>query len=713
MTDRAMPSISSREWRLRFIDAIITEPGGAADIINVVYEPGLVSVIVVNYRTEQYLAECLRSVRQQDYARIELVLVNNGSPEFDPSIRDEFQPEVSLENPRNLGFARANNQGILRSRGEYVLLLNADAWLEPGFITCAVKEFGRDASIGTVVPRIHVGGNPLKVETTGHLLRTDFTAAHRDHLAPAALAEPGEGFVFGGTAACIVYRRQMLEAVRFGDEFFDEAFFAYYEDVDLDLRAQMVGFKAWYQPQLTAHHIGAGSGGRKSRRLRLIAEKNRYLTLAKCLTAADWLPSLPQLALYEVYHFLKDLTAPYLFLALFSYLYQLPRALRKRLELQRRRVLPPRELRKLLTSRFGRKPYPAPAATDEHAINASVVVINYNGLEHTRRCLDGLAAQDYHGFETIVVDNGSEGGEAAAVEREYPAVRVVQTGVNTGFAGGANAGYLAARGKYLILLNNDAVPEPGFVRELVEAIEKTGADAGCGVLLEGDAPPTNDTLNLLGRNISAVFGEQALTFYPSGGAAIIRTESVMRLGVELFDPGYFIYHEDVNLGFRIRLAGGEVIKIPQARARHEGGATTRKLPYSRVRYYQTRNRLLNRVLYYEAATLLKLLPLCLGECITHHLSALVNPRELAAVLSVDGFMLANFFGILAERRRLGALRHSRPLAKIANGPTRDREFTHFLSGRLTASKGGILNALSLSWLRLVGLECWESWQQSL
>jgi GT2 family glycosyltransferase len=678
-----------------------------------VYEPGLVSVIVVNYRTEKYLAECLRSVRQQDYARIELVLVNNGSPEFALSVCDEFHPEVFLENPRNLGFARANNQGILHSRGEFVLLLNADAWLEDGFVSRAVEEFARDASIGTVVPRIHLWRDPHTVESTGHLMRTDFTAAHRDHFAPAALAEPSSGFVFGGTAACIVYRRQMLEAVRFRDEFFDEGFFAYYEDVDLDLRAQLVGFKAWYQPQLVAHHIGAGSGGRKSRRLRLVAEKNRYLSLAKCLTAADWLPSLPQLALYEVYHFLKNLAAPYLFLAIFGYLYYLPRALRKRLELQRRRVLPPRELRKLLAPRFGRKSRLVKTAASEYATTASVVVINYNGLADTRKCLDGLAEQDFPDFETIVVDNGSANDEAVAIGYEYPTVRVVQTGVNTGFAGGANAGFIAARAKYVVLLNNDAVPEPGFLRELVGAMEKTGADAGCGVLLEGDAPTTNDTLNLLGRSIPAVFREQALTFYPSGGAAIIRAESVRKLGGELFIPGYFIYHEDVSLGFRLRMAGGEVIKIPQARARHEGGATTHKLPYSRVRYYQTRNRLLNRCLYYEARTLLKLLPLCIGECIVHHVSALADPRELAAVLSVDGFMLANFFGVLGERRRLGALRHSRPLAKNVNGPTRDREFTHLLSGRLTASEGGVLNTLSLGWLRLVGLECWESRRQSL
>ena len=70
-------------------------------------------------------------------------------------------------------------------------------------------------------------------------------------------------------------------------------------------------------------------------------------------------------------------------------------------------------------------------------------------------------------------------------------------------------------------------------------------------------------------------------------------------------------------------------------------------------------------------------------------------------------MLAHIPGIIAERRRLGRLRHSRPLAGAGGGYTHDRDFTHLLSGRLTARRGGLLNALSLGWLRLVGMQCWE------
>jgi GT2 family glycosyltransferase len=306
-----------------------------------VYEEGFVSVVVVNYKTDRYLDECLRSVWQQDYGELELILVNNASPDFASAVLDRHKPDVFINNPNNAGFARANNQAILKARGEFVLLLNADAKIPSNFVSAAAAEFARDAAIGTVVPRTVRWDNPDIIESTGHLLRTDFTAAHRDRDLHVVEAAREAGYVLGGTAACAVYRREMLEAVRYEDEYFDESFFAYFEDVDLDVRAQFLGWKAWHQPELVAEHVGGGSGQRHSVRLQLVAEKNRYLALAKWLTARDWLPNFPVMMAYEAYHFLRTLVRPHLFLALSSYVYYLPGIWRKRMHLQRRRIHTP------------------------------------------------------------------------------------------------------------------------------------------------------------------------------------------------------------------------------------------------------------------------------------------------------------------------------------------------------------------------------------
>ncbi len=670
--------------------------------------------MILNYKTERYLDECLRSVRQQDYARLELILVNNASPGFSREIIQRYNPDVFIDNPRNAGFARANNQAISRARGEYVLLLNADAKIPQGFINAGVAEFSRDKAIGSVVPRIVRWDNPQLIESTGHLLRTDFTAAHRDRDLHIVEASRKAGYVFGGTAACIIYRRKMLEDVRFGDEYFDESFFAYFEDVDLDVRAQLLGWKAWHQPALVAEHICGGSGERRSTRLQLIAEKNRYLALAKWLTVADWWPRLPAMAAYEAYHFLRTLARPHLFLALFSYLYYLPNTLRKRMHLQRRRKLRPAVFRSMLTSRFAdtHTERPAQAKPKEHPVTASVIVVNYNGLAHTRRCLDALSRQTFDDFENVIVDNGSDNREGEILQQEYSQARVLLAGRNTGFAGGVNLGYAAARGKYAVLLNNDAEPEPEFLAELVGAMEDSGADAGCGVLIEEGREPTNDTLSVLGRTIPGVFGDEALTFYPSGAAAILRTASIQALGGKPFDPRYFIYHEDVSLGFRIRLAGGQVIKIPQARAKHRGGATTRSLRRADVRYFQTRNRILNRLIYFESTTLLRIWPLCLAESIARHLLALASWDELKATLRTDGFLLGCFSYIARERGRQGRLRYTQPLAKRAGTPVRDRAYLHLLSGRVGA-RDSIADRLALAWLRLARLPVRENTGQRL
>ena len=101
----------------------------------------------------------------------------------------------------------------------------------------------------------------------------------------------------------------------------------------------------------------------------------------------------------------------------------------------------------------------------------SVVIANWNGRHHLERCLAALQAQTYPAFEIIVVDNGSTDGSADLVAREFPAVRLIRNGENTGFCRGNNIGVAAAGGDLIVLLNNDAELAPTFMRRLIEAAE--------------------------------------------------------------------------------------------------------------------------------------------------------------------------------------------------------------------------------------------------
>lgn len=680
----------------------------------------MVSVIVVNFRTERYLRECLASVRAQSYESIELILIDNASPGFQAGDYDDLAPDRLIHNRRNRGFAAASNQGVGEARGEFILLLNADAKIPPDFAAAGVAEFARDEDIGSVVPQILCWDDETTVESTGHLLRRDFTAAHRDHLVPVEQATADSGQVFGGTAACVLYRRAMLEQIRFRSQYFDESFFAYFEDVDLDLRASLAGWRAWYQPKLVALHIGGGSGERRRWQLRLIAEKNRYLSLMKNLTFADILPNLHYILAYELYHLVRNLAAPYVFLALGSFFRYLPSALSWRKHIQRSRRLPPAALRQLLVARFGGKARvpakaPSPVELGKHPQAhpppaVSVIVLNYNGYADTARCLQALRGQTFENFEVILVDNGSAAAEGERIQRDFREARVILALKNLGFAGGVNLGVTKARGKYLVLLNNDAEPEPGFLDELVNGLEKSGADAGCGALVSADEEPTNDALNLLGYNIKGAMGGHVASFYPSGGAAILRTSSLQKLGAEVFDSDYFIYHEDVSLGFRIRLGGGSIIKIRSARARHRGGATVSRVPRSPVRYFQQRNRVLNLLSFYGGMTLWKLVPFLILDWVGSHLRSLLSFSEFVAVLRTDLFFLTHPRYLINRRFLYGRLRHECPLAAAKRPSVKDSELTRFFSARMLPHSG-LLNRLARWYFRLVHLSFCEGWER--
>src|SRR4030095_5390109 len=103
--------------------------------------------------------------------------------------------------------------------------------------------------------------------------------------------------------------------------------------------------------------------------------------------------------------------------------------------------------------------------------DVSIVIVTWNGRQHLDTCLTGVAAQQGVAAETVLVDNGATYGSADYVRATYPWVRVVALPENRGFAGGNNAGVREARGRYVAFLNNDAVPEPGWLQALVSGID--------------------------------------------------------------------------------------------------------------------------------------------------------------------------------------------------------------------------------------------------
>jgi GT2 family glycosyltransferase len=213
----------------------------------------------------------------------------------------------------------------------------------------------------------------------------------------------------------------------------------------------------------------------------------------------------------------------------------------------------------------------------------SVVVVNWSARDQLLRCLRSLEAQSDRDFETIVVDNGSTDDSVALVRADFPWVKLVEAGANLGFAEGSNRGIEASSGKWVVTLNNDARAEQHFIRELKKATQAGGEDLGMvQACLLFDEPPyrTNSTGVLMSRDgrfvdrdfdrareESARAGE---VFCVCAGAAMYRRRMLdeVRLSSGFFDRNYFMYLEDVDLGWRCRLAGWQALYWPAARVFH-------------------------------------------------------------------------------------------------------------------------------------------------
>ena len=215
---------------------------------------------------------------------------------------------------------------------------------------------------------------------------------------------------------------------------------------------------------------------------------------------------------------------------------------------------------------------------------ASIVIPNWNGIDHLPGCLDALRAQSYRQIEVILVDNGSTDGSQAFVSGHYPEVRLVALEQNLGLTGGNNAGFEAASGEILISLNNDTEADPGFVEALVAALiehPEAGMAAAKMLLFDrrdhihsaGDGYGTDGIPFNRGvwQRDQGQFDEPGWIFGGCGGAVAYRRAMLDDIGA--FDESFFMYCEDVDLNWRAQLAGWRCWYTPQAIVYHKLSAT--------------------------------------------------------------------------------------------------------------------------------------------
>lgn len=243
-----------------------------------------VSVLVLNYNGAKFIQACLESVVAQAYPIAEVIVIDNASTDDSVAMVTAGWPDVALlEAGANLGFAGGMNLGIGKSKGELVLLLNPDVVLDPGFLGAMVGAISSDPRVGSVSGKVYklVDKEARILDTTGHVIfRNRLFTDRGDGEVDAGQYDRVEE-IFGACAGAGLYRRLMLEDVKIGDEYFDESFFLFLEDTDLNWRAQLRGWKCLYTPEAIAWHYRGGIAERKTKLVELHNYKNRYMMIIK------------------------------------------------------------------------------------------------------------------------------------------------------------------------------------------------------------------------------------------------------------------------------------------------------------------------------------------------------------------------------------------------------------------------------------------------
>ena len=324
-------------------------------------------------------------------------------------------------------------------------------------------------------------------------------------------------------------------------------------------------------------------------------------------------------------------------------------------------------------------------------MDASIVIVNYQGRGKLGRCLDALALQSGVELETIVIDNASADGSLDEAEGRA-GIMAVRNPQNVGFGRACNQGAHLARGRVLLFLNFDSVPEPGWACALVALLDaRSEAGAAQGVVLrdpEGDVNTAGNRVHYLGFGWAPQGGSPPSldaapyeTFCASGAALAVRRDVFEQVGG--FWEAMFLYQEDADLSWRIRLAGYTVLCCPAARSHHAYDFSRNPGKY----FHLERNRLLMVGANYEAGTLLRLAPaLVASQLALLGLSCLrgFGRAELKAV----GSAVAAVPEIRRQRVRVRALRK-----------LRDRVVTATLESELGPEFGDMPVRLSAPLLR--------------
>ena len=307
------------------------------------------SILILFWQSEQFLQHCLLSLQSQTFQDFEVILLDNGASQPpDPAVLAAFQSSTLklIHSETNLGFTGGNNLAARSASGEYIVLLNGDAFPEPEWLeTLHQAAFSHPGHC--FASRLIQANKPDTLDGEWNVYHVSGLAWRKNHNQPVTQTTASSRLVMSACGAASAYPRTAFEQV--GG--FDEAFFAYMEDIDLDMRLQLAGHPFLYLPEAKVRHVGSGSTGYRSDFATYYGQRNLIWAFVKNMPGFLFYLLLPAHIFYNLLYLLAGLFMPSgkaLFRGKRDALKGLPAILKKRRVIQAQRKITPWQFARLL-----------------------------------------------------------------------------------------------------------------------------------------------------------------------------------------------------------------------------------------------------------------------------------------------------------------------------------------------------------------------------
>lgn len=314
----------------------------------------MIRVIIPNYNGKEHIRECLNSLREQTVKNFTVTVVDNASEDGSDLIISQEYPEVNLiKLDKNFGFAKAVNNGIkdaLKIQDiKYIVLLNNDIRCDINFIKELTNGFISE-DIGSVASKMLNYYDNSIIDAAGDYINSRGLPTARGNGKKDSEEYDKETFVFSACAGAAAYRKEVFEKVGF----FDEDFYAYFEDVDFGFRLQLMQYKCYYNPRAICYHKREASFSKRKGLITKLCEKNLVALRFKNYPLSLLLkfqPIFTASRCVRYWRFLKNESIKTFLYALEGYFYgllELPKTLRKRREIQKKKKITNSELYNIL-----------------------------------------------------------------------------------------------------------------------------------------------------------------------------------------------------------------------------------------------------------------------------------------------------------------------------------------------------------------------------